>query len=130
VLKQRLLTFLAKSFVLAPTAANKALTSVKAGCADGKKYREAVTAQLKEGKNREEVLNFVADTYGEQALGNPRPRGFSRMATVLPPLALVLGLLPLGLVLRSRRSNGHATEPTPASADDPRVAQALRDFDY
>ena len=107
-------------------------------CEIGRKYRAVIAAQLKEGRSKAQIINYFGDTYGEHILGTPRQNGFGRAAFTLPALAVLVGLLPLSLVLRRRKSaridtsfdaTPKAASSTPA-ADDPRVAQALRDYDF
>ena len=110
-------------------------------CETGRKHGAAIAAQLKQGRSKEQILNWFADTYGEHLLGNPRPRGLGKLAPLVPYLALLVGLIPLTLVLRSRRrpktkvgvASPGQTSPQPAgqeAPDDARLTAALRDFDY
>ena len=108
-------------------------------CETGRKYAAEIAAQLKQGKTKAQILDHFADTYGEQLLGNPRPRGIGRLAPLMPLLALFIGLIPVGFLLRRRKvaqSRQSIVAPSgdskavDAAPDDPRLAEALRDFDY
>ena len=116
------------------------------GCEYAIKHRAEIAKQLEQGRSKEQILNWFGDTYGEHLLGSPRPKGFGMMAFVTPALAVLLGLIPVVCLLRSQvrqRPETPATtaqgalsqehqapvEQTPAG-EDPRVAAALRDFDY
>jgi len=107
-------------------------------CETGRKYAAEIAAQLKQGQNKEQILNHFADTYGEKLLGNPRPRGIGRLAPLMPLLALLGGLIPVGFLLRrrnraqSRRQVAATSEDAKAAAapEDARVAEALREYDY
>ncbi|HVF09507.1 MAG TPA: cytochrome c-type biogenesis protein CcmH [Abditibacteriaceae bacterium] len=122
-----------------PDCGRQAVDQCMNTCATGKKYAAEIAAQLKQGKNKQQILNYFADTYGEHLLGNPRPRGVGRLAPIMPFLALLCGLIPVGFLLR-RRSLAQARKRLPvtsadakvagAAPDDPRLAEALRDFDY
>lgn len=108
-----------------------------AKCGIGQKYRKVIDSQLKEGKTRQEILTYFANTYGEHMLGNPRPQGFNRTAVLLPGLVALLGLIPLSLILSHRRkataaapnAGGQPRSNEPA-VEDPRVAAALKDYDF
>ena len=132
-----------------PDCGRQAVDQCMNTCGTGKKYAAEIAVHLKQGKNKQEILNHFADTYGEHILGNPRPRGIGRIAPVMPFLALLCGLIPVAVLLR-RRKLTQAQRPvaqkplaeisgTPASdvakadgarRDDPRLAKALDDFDY
>ncbi len=119
-------------------------------CEKGREYRALIAERLKQGQSKTQIINYFADTYGEHMLGNPRPQGFGQMAFALPALAVLLGIVPLALTLRSRRKTGQAggnerpagarskaarkagssAPATLAAADDARVAAALRDYDF
>lgn len=125
-------------------------------CEKGREYRALIAERLKQGQSKEQIINYFADTYGEHMLGNPRPRGFGQAAFALPALAVVLGIVPLALALRSRRRAGRevrdgaarkttsrkaesskgraapssSAAPALTAADDARVAAALRDYDF
>ena len=119
-------------------------------CEKGREYRALIGERLKQGQSKTQIINYFADTYGEHMLGNPRPQGFGQMAFALPAMAVLLGIVPLALTLRSRRKTGQAdatvgvavtrvksarkvgssASAALASADDARVAAALRDYDF
>ena len=106
-------------------------------CENAVRHRNEIAAQLERGRTKAEIVNWFGDTYGEHLLGNPR----SQWAAAVPLGAIALGLLPLGLLLRSRRPKRTGTSastsrraararPEEAKAEEERVAAALRDFDY
>lgn len=115
-------------------------------CEYAKKYRKEISTMLDEGKTKQEILDHFADTYGEHLLGNPR----TPVATVVPFAVVLLGLIPLAIMARSayhqrkqksqrpvenKRAKAPAKASTsqkhePGEIEDPRVAAALRDFDY
>ncbi|HEX8834398.1 MAG TPA: cytochrome c-type biogenesis protein CcmH, partial [Abditibacteriaceae bacterium] len=96
------------------------------------------------GKNKDEIITYFADTYGEQMLGTPRPTGFNQAALLMPLAAVALGMIPIGLALSRRKKNTvsvplasqstteNSTNNSAAAAppEDPRVAAALRDYDF
>ena len=105
-------------------------------CENAVRHRDEIARQLEAGKSKAEIVNWFGDTYGEHLLGNPR----SQWAAAVPLGAVALGLLPLALILRSRRPKATSTpastsgarraRPEEPQAEDARVAAALRDFDY
>jgi cytochrome c-type biogenesis protein CcmH/NrfF len=100
-------------------------------CENAVRHRDEIARQLEAGKSKVQIVNWFGDTYGEHLLGNPR----SQWAAAVPLGAVALGLLPLALILRSRRprtpaSTSRARKAPVQDAEDPRVAAALRDFDY
>lgn len=113
-------------------------------CEYAVKYRKEIAAMLAEGKTKPEILNHFADTYGEHLLGNPR----NSVATFVPFAVVLAGLIPMAVFARSKRQqrqqqsrkpvSGKRAQTTskaskkqaPGEIEDPRVAEALRDFDY
>lgn len=107
-------------------------------CEYAVKHRTEIGKQISEGRTREQIINWFGDTYGEHLLGNPR----AKMAAGVPLAAVLLGLIPLTLVLRSRnRGKRSAAQSEPAirtpspsnpssTPEDPRIAEALDNFDY
>ncbi len=107
-------------------------------CEYAVRHRNEIAAMLKQGKSKEQILDFFAATYGEQLLGNPR----SPWAAAVPFGAVLLGLIPLGIAARSRRrpklkkaakaaaSTGRPVGDAAEESEDARVAAALRDFDF
>jgi cytochrome c-type biogenesis protein CcmH/NrfF len=116
-------------------------------CEIGRKYRAVIDGQLKQGRTKSQIIAYFATTYGDHILGTPRPQGFGRAAFTLPAMAVFMGLLPLSIVLR-RRKRKHASFDAPTDSDssrsdavsldatakpvaeDPRLAAALRDYDF
>ena len=127
-----------------PDCGRQAVDQCMNTCGTGKKYAAEIADHLKQGKNKQEILNHFADTYGEHILGNPRPRGIGRMAPIMPFLALLCGLIPVAVLLRRRKltqaqrplaevAGTPAVDPARADdarQDDPRLTRALNDFDY
>jgi cytochrome c-type biogenesis protein CcmH len=75
--------------------------------------RDEVTAMVGAGKSREEILDFFVARYGERILVTPRPKGFNRLAYILPWAALPLGTWLLILLLRKLKSPAPAPAPSP-----------------
>jgi cytochrome c-type biogenesis protein CcmH/NrfF len=126
-----------------PDCGKQTVDQCAPGCSEGQQHRKTIEEQIAQGKSAVQVINYFGDTQGEQMLATPRAKGFGLAAYVLPAMFVLLSLVPLGLVLRSRRrkerivvggtaASGNAAEtntPKPA-ADDPRVAAALREYDF
>ena len=121
----------AGEFICDHPSCNKESLHECTSCEYAVKYRNEIAAQLKQGHDKEQILNHFAETYGEHLLGAPR----SPAAVGVPLLVVLLGLVPLAFVLRSKphrtlapQSDLIATKQTPN--EDPRVAAALRDYDF
>ncbi|MBV9867226.1 MAG: cytochrome c-type biogenesis protein CcmH [Abitibacteriaceae bacterium] len=123
-----------------PDCGKQSVEQCPAGCAYGKKYRAEIAGQIQQGKSKDQILNYFADKYGEQILGNPRPHGVGLVAPLVPWFGALIGLLIVGVMMRSgqrakrSRRSGTATVTssanTPTGPEDPRLSAALRDFDY
>lgn len=123
-----------------PDCGKQALDQCPDGCHEGKEHRDEIAALLKQNKSQDEILKFFATTYGAHMLGDPPREGFGALASWVPYSAIVFGLLPLFLIARSRRvrtspsiaikAKGRAGKSKAAATEDPRLAAALKDFDY
>ena len=79
--------------------------------------RGVVRERLATGESPEQVIQYFVDKYGEWILLEPRRSGFTLLVWVLPPVALVAGLVAVALLLRRwtpRRAHGM---PPPAPVD-------------
>lgn len=110
-------------------------------CADGKKHRDKIVALMAENKSQDEILKFFATTYGAYMLGDPPREGLNAWAAWVPYGVVIFTLLPLFLFARSHRGHGAQAKPrksnsrgakgkTTVAAEDPRLAAALKEFDY
>ena len=116
-----------------PDCGKQAIDQCAPGCADGKKYRAEVVAQLEQGTNEAGVLKYFQKTYGAAALAEPPQEGFGITSKWLPLGALLLGALPLWAMTRNKRRTQaprRKTRKAENAPDDDSVEDALRDFDY
>ncbi len=118
-----------------PDCGKQAIDQCAPGCADGKKYREEVAAQLEQGADEKGVLKYFQKTYGAASLASPPQEGFGITSKWLPLGALLLGALPLWAMTRNknRQKSLRRKEPVKPSHDekaDDSLEDALRDFDY
>ncbi len=63
--------------------------------------RALVREKLGEGWDRQRVLRFFADRYGEDVLASPPKSGANLVAWIVPPVGVAGGAIVLLLVLRS-----------------------------
>jgi cytochrome c-type biogenesis protein CcmH len=86
------------------------------GCSYSTRMRDELTAAVTRGDSDNGVLQWFIQTYGTTVLTVPSQHGFSRVAWIVPYLALVLGI---GLVVcivwiwKKRPLAVHASVPTP-----------------
>jgi cytochrome c-type biogenesis protein CcmH/NrfF len=127
-----------------PDCGKQTVDQCAPGCAEGKQHKELIGQQIKQGKSAEQIVDFIALKYGEQMRAAPKAQGFGAAAYALPVAGVLAGLLPLGLILRSRRKkensdaprvvSTHDAEPARAEnarqTEDPRVAAALKEIDF
>ena len=87
-------------------------------------FRNIVREQLEGGRNREQILAYFQNTYGDWILLDPPRRGLYLWVWGLPVAAGVLGLGLLGYFVNRWRRN--AAAPIEASDEDrERVERAL-----
>ena len=81
--------------------------------------REQIRAWLLEGRSADEIVDTLAQEWGEGILGTPRFRGLGILAWTLPGVALLRGGLALVRWLRRRTGS----EPLPAMPTPERLAR-------
>ena len=85
-----------------------------------KDWRAQIKDQLSQGWTEQAVMDYFVTQYGERVLAEPERGGFTSLVWMLPVLIFALGLVVVGLVLRSWRSKriSHPIEepltPTPS----------------
>lgn len=98
--------------------------------------RGIIRQKLEAGESREQIIQYFVDVYGISILAAPPTRGFALGVWVAPMLALLLGLLIVGTVLRGwLRRGDRAAIPVPATAtsmgsadDEKRLERELERF--
>ena len=75
--------------------------------------RQIVREMLAEGKERQEILEFFVDRYGQDILGAPPKTGVNLVAWVTPAVGVAGGLLAVFFILRSMTRR----EPTNGSSE-------------
>ena len=102
-------------------------------CGLAAEMRDQLAAQIKLGKNRDEIRDYFVSTYGSQEpLGAPLDRGFNRLAWLFPYALGATGIVAIGFaaVKWSRHAEAPvASAPATDSALDQRIDDELRDLD-
>jgi cytochrome c-type biogenesis protein CcmH len=62
--------------------------------------RAEIYELLKQGKNKDEVLSFLIDKYGERILASPARKGFNLIAWVMPGIAILVGGIVMAIFVR------------------------------
>ncbi len=98
--------------------------------------RGVIRQKLEAGESREQIIQHFVDLYGISILAEPPARGFTLGVWVAPVVALLVGLVVVGIVLRGWHRGGEparvpvATGAAPALAtdDDERLERELARF--
>jgi cytochrome c-type biogenesis protein CcmH len=85
-------------------------------------FRSEISAQMKQGRTNDEILNFFAERY-EGVLLTPPATGVGSLVWVIPVIAVAAAALLLAESLRVRRAHGPAQHPS--SEDESLVQTAL-----
>jgi len=86
------------------------------GCSYSTRMRDELTAAVTRGDSDNGVLQWFIQTYGTTVLTVPSNRGFSRIAWIMPYLALVLGITLVVCIVwiwKKRPLKIHASVPMP-----------------
>ena len=88
-------------------------------------WRELIRDLLAEGKTETEIKEYFVDRFGDRVLAAPPARGLNWLVYVIPPIAILAGLLILYSALRSWRKTTSAASP-PAGGS-PQAASKVDD---
>lgn len=78
--------------------------------------RTEIYELLKQGNNKDEVIEILVEKYGERILASPTKEGFNLFAWILPGLGIVAGAIVIAFFLRKRLQKKAARE-TPYSEE-------------
>lgn len=95
------------------------------GCQSSEQMRGELRTVMAGGGNDTNILNWFVQKYGPVVLSAPPTTGFNRVAWIMPYLALVLGILLTGAVVKVWQSR---RRPAPAAnvSASPAEMDALR----
>ncbi len=66
-------------------------------------WREQIRTMLAEGSTEEEIKQYFVEYYGARVLAEPPRQGFNWLAYIVPPVAVLLGVIVLVRAFRSWR---------------------------
>lgn len=89
--------------------------------------RQIIREQLRQGKTRQEILDYFVSQFGESVLATPPKRGMTLVLWVAPYGVLLLGLALAGLVMWRWTRSRPAPAAAPSAPVDPAQLQRLRD---
>jgi cytochrome c-type biogenesis protein CcmH len=85
-------------------------------------WRELIRDLLAEGKSEAEIKQYFVARFGDRVLAAPPARGLNWLVYVIPPIAILAGLLILYSALRSWRQTTPAV-PAPTGEAPPAVVK-------
>ena len=91
--------------------------------------RAEIRQKLEQGWTKQQILDYYVERYGDRVLGAPPARGWNWMMYLIPPLAILVGLLVVYRFLISWRPAAPETPvqppktPSPPAATDDYVAR-------
>jgi len=93
--------------------------------------RDYIRGLILQGKSRREIENDLVQQYGPAVLAKPPAHGFNLLVYVLPPVAVVLGMVTLAITLprwrrRTRQASAAAAAASPQPAGQAMSAQDAR----
>lgn len=98
-------------------------------CPSAIPLRAEIREQMALDKDKERILTYFREKYGEKILSSPTTRGFNLLAWTLPFVAVALGGLLIVLVVRRwvRQREGRDAGAAPAAASSASTDAAYRD---
>ena len=113
-------------------ALNKATKSVLCACGDcpptilddcmchaARAYRDAMTAQAREGETAEQIAEAYIEEYGTQYLAAPAKEGFDLLIWILPAILFTAGTASLWFFLKSQKETAEEPSAEEAAAEQP-----------
>ena len=88
-------------------------------------WRELIRDLLAEGKSEAEIKQYFVDRFGDRVLAAPPARGLNWLVYVIPPVAILAGLLILYSALRAWRQTAPAASPP--TGGSPQAASKVDD---
>lgn len=91
-------------------------------------WRQVIYDKLAAGWSEQQIYDYFVEQYGDRVLATPPAHGLNWLIYVMPPLALLSGVLLLGQVLRraKRRTMASAEPMVPLSSDyEKRIEEEL-----
>ena len=98
----------------------------------GAALRDSMQAMAREGSTTDELVAWVLANHGEEYLAYPAASGTGLIAWLVPPAAILLGILVVVAALRYMRRNAPPEETVNADLseeEEDRLREALRDMD-
>ncbi len=98
----------------------------------GAALRDSMQAMAREGWTTDELVEWVLANHGEQYLAYPEASGTGLLAWLVPPGAILLGIMVVVGTLRYMRGSAPPEETANAElseAEEDRLREALRDMD-
>ena len=88
-------------------------------------WRDLIREKLSEGWNKDQIKQYFQRQYGDRVLAEPPARGLNWLVYIIPPIAILAGLLILYSALRSWRQT--PSTATPPAGGSPQPASKVDD---
>jgi cytochrome c-type biogenesis protein CcmH len=103
--------------LMSPACPGKLLIDCTSG--EAGQVRELIRQKIQQGQNKEDIIKYFVEVYGEQVLASPPKKGFYLTAWILPLLVIIYSGLIVYLIIRVwLRKTPHLSEFRPAKATD------------
>lgn len=96
-------------------------------CAD---WRDEIRAMLEQGRSEAEIKAYFVERYGQRVLATPEVRGINLIVWIVPPVAVLGGVIVLIAVLRRLAPSALSSPPRPASKALARMRYDNLDAEY
>lgn len=112
------------SQVLSPFCPGRTLNDCPSSAAS--ELKQKISGMLSAGKTREQVLNEMFATYGEEMRAAPKKEGFGLLAWLIPPAFLLAGLL-FFFVWIKKHNQAATHHQSDGSTIDPEVLKKIEE---
>ncbi len=91
--------------------------------------RDTIRAWAQTGVSADSIVSLVVAQYGEEYRGYPEKAGRGWLAWLVPPGALLLGILAVATALKHLKRTGEARAVPVSESDEDEVRRALRELE-
>ncbi len=99
-------------------------------CTVQQSFKKEIDSMFEGGKNKEQIIDYYVQEYGDSALREPSAKGANLLAWILPSAVLIVGFIGGAFMLRRMKRKPASTPPLVKKLDefDDIIEKERKDF--